>query len=109
MSRTFFTFYLGRELEISNGCMNIRFRSDNSQSHRNIRWCGGNKCGTKRGHRKLYSKERHIDGLANRLWKITAVPVILPGNLCRTLNDGIYDLPAEESHYFSYLPVEHAY
>ena len=39
----------------------------NSRSHRNIRWCGGNKCGTKRGHCKLYSKERHTGGLADRL------------------------------------------
>ena len=33
-------------------------------------------CGTNRGHCKLYSKERHSGGLADRLgWKITAVPV----------------------------------
>ena len=35
----------------------------------------GNKCGTKRGHFKLYAKERHIGGLAVWLWKITPVPV----------------------------------
>ena len=39
----------------------------NSRSHRNIRLCGGNKCGTKREHCKLYSKERHTGGLAGRL------------------------------------------
>ena len=32
---------------------------------------GGNKCRTKRGHCKLYSKERQIGSLADRLWKIT--------------------------------------
>ena len=39
----------------------------NSRSHRNIRWCGGNKCGTKREPCKLYSKEKHTGGLADRL------------------------------------------
>ena len=39
----------------------------NNRSHRNIRWCGGIKCGTKRRHCKLYSKERHTGGLADRL------------------------------------------
>ena len=62
-SRMFLPF--GRELEISDGCTN------NSQSHQNIWWCGGNKCRTKRGHCKLYSKERHIGSLRDRLWKIT--------------------------------------
>ena len=62
-SRMFLPF--GRELEISDGC------TSNSQSHQNIWWCGGNKCRTKRGHCKLYSKERHIGSLADRLWKIT--------------------------------------
>ena len=38
-----------------------------SRSHRNIRWCGGNKCGTKREPCKLYSKEKHTGGLADRL------------------------------------------
>ena len=72
-SRTF--LLLGRELEISDACTNGRFRWGNSWSHWNIRWCGGNKCGTKRGHFKLYAKERHIGGLAVWLWKITPVPV----------------------------------
>ena len=62
-SRMFLPF--GRELEISDGCTN------NSQSHQNIWWCGGNKCRTKRGHCKLRSKERHFGSLADRLWKIT--------------------------------------
>ena len=48
----------GRELEISDACMNIRFRPGYSRSHWNIQWCGGSECGTKRGHCKLYSKNR---------------------------------------------------
>ena len=39
-----------------------------SEVHWNIRWCGGNKFGTKRGHCNYIQR---ID----RLWKITAVPV----------------------------------
>ena len=39
----------------------------NSRSHWNIRWCGGNKCRTKRQNCKLYSKERHTGARADRL------------------------------------------
>ena len=67
----------------------------------------GSKCTTKRGHRELYSKERYIGGLADRLWKVTLVPVTICHMPCAQY-DGIYDLP-EESHYFSYLPVGCAY
>ena len=48
-----------------------------------------------------------IGGLADRPWKITAVPVTTCHMPCAQY-DGIFDLP-EESHYFSYLPVEGAY
>ena len=37
-----------------------------SRSHWNIRWCGENKCRTKREHCKLYSKERHTGGLGGQ-------------------------------------------
>ena len=59
---------------------------------------------TKRGYRELHSKERHIVGLDDRLWKLPAVPVTTWHMPC-TQYDGIYEFP-EESHYFSYLPVE---
>ena len=52
----------GRELEISDACMNIRFRPGYSRSHWDIQWCGGTECGTKRGHSKLYSKNRSGGG-----------------------------------------------
>ena len=52
----------GGELEISDACMNVRFRPGYSPSHWNIRWCGGTECGTKRGHCKLYSKNRSGGG-----------------------------------------------
>ena len=63
-------------------------------------------CATKRGYCKLYLKERHIVGLPDRLWKVTAVPVTT-WHTCMPCAryDGIYKLP-KESHYFSYLPVE---
>ena len=54
-----------------------------------------------------YIQRKDIGGLADRPWKITAVPVTtwhMPG----AQYDGIFDL-TEESHYFSYLPVEGAY
>ena len=61
-------------------------------------------CATKRGHRELYSKERYISGLADRLWKVTLVPVTT-WHMPYAQYDGIYDLP-EESHYLSYLLIE---
>ena len=54
-----------------------------------------------------YIQRKDISGLADRLWKITAVPVTTWHMPC-VQYDGIYDLP-KESHYFSYLPVERAY
>ena len=48
----------GREMEISDACMNIKFRPRYSRGHWNIQWCGGTECGTKRRHCKLYSKNR---------------------------------------------------
>ena len=82
------------------------YRQGNSRSHGIVWWCGGSNCATKRGYHKLYSKERHIVGLANRLWKVTAVAVTTWHVLCAQYN-GMYELP-EESQYFSYLPVEYA-
>ena len=52
----------------------------------------------------LYSKERHIDGLADQLWQVTAVTVT-NWHMSWVQYDGIYELP-EESHYFSYLAIE---
>ena len=103
MSPRFFFFYM-RRVEISNGCMNGRYREGNSRSHWIVRWCGGSKCATKRGHRELYSKERYIGGLANRLWKVTLVPVTT-WHMPYAQYDGIYDLP-KESHYLSYFLIE---
>ena len=74
-SRMFLPF--GRELEISDGC------TSNSQSHQNIWWCGGNKCRTKRGHCKLYSKERQIgSGPAMENHWSSLLFQLLPG-ICR--------------------------
>ena len=82
------------------------FRFRVSRSHWIVRGCGGSKCTTKRGHRELYSKERYIGGLADRLWKVTLVPVTTWRMPCAQYY--LYDLP-EERHYLSYLPVERAY
>ena len=46
------------------------------------------------------------NGCMNWLWKVMAVPVTTWHMPCAQY-DGIYELP-EESHYFSYLPVEFA-
>ena len=72
-----------------------------------VMWRKYCECATNRGHHKLYSKERCIGGLADRLWKVSLVSVTTWHMPCAQY-DGIYDLPAE-SHYFSYLPVERAY
>ena len=65
----------------------------NSRSHGNIRWCGGNKCGTKREHCKLYSKERHTDGLADRLDGKSLLFQLLPGIWSRWATNDIYLVP----------------
>ena len=74
--------------------------NDNSRSHWNIRGIGGNICVTKRGHCTLYSKERHIGGLANRLdGTFTAVAVT-------TWHDAVCKTGAERqaTHDFYLLP-----
>ena len=109
MSHTFFTFYLGRELEISNGCTNGRFRckaiAEVIGTFKGVEEISGEQ--REAIVNLIYSKARHIGGLANRLWKITSVPVTTWHMPC-VQYDGIYELP-EESHYFSYFPVECAY
>ena len=51
----------------------------NSRSRWNVRWCGGNKRGTKREQCKLYSKERHTGGLTDRLDRKSLLFQLLPG------------------------------
>ena len=55
----------------------------NSRSHRNLRWCGGNKCGTKREH----SKQRHT---ADRLDGKSLLFQLLPGIWSRWATHDIY-------------------
>ena len=69
----------------------------NSRSHWNIRWCGGNKCGAKREHCKLHSKERHTggltSGLADRLDGKSLQFQLLPGIWSRWATNDIYVVP----------------
>ena len=102
MSPRFFFFYLGR-FEISNGYTN-KATAEVTESFDGVEEVSAQQ---KEGIVNYnYSKERYIGGLADRLWKVTLVPVTT-WHMPYAQYDRIYGLP-EESHYFSYLPVERA-
>ena len=65
----------------------------NIRSPWNIRWCGGNKCRTKRQSCKLYSKERHTGALADRLDGKSLLFQLLPGIWSRWATHDIYFVP----------------